>query len=82
MAWHGERDVRVKSIPDPQIQKPTHAIVRVMEISLTQDALRARLTITDCGIGIAARMSSMRSSSLSVARTTHQLSTSRDLDWG
>jgi threonine dehydrogenase-like Zn-dependent dehydrogenase len=29
VAWHGKRDVRVDNVPDPSIQKPTDAIVRV-----------------------------------------------------
>src|SRR5918912_2302999 len=29
VAWHGRRDVRVDTVPDPSIEKPTDAIVRV-----------------------------------------------------
>jgi threonine dehydrogenase-like Zn-dependent dehydrogenase len=29
VTWHGKRDVRVDSVPDPQIEKPTDAIVRI-----------------------------------------------------
>src|SRR5947199_2865396 len=29
LAWHGKRDVRVDEVPDPTIQKPTDAIVRI-----------------------------------------------------
>ena len=29
VAWHGKRDVRVDNVPDPTIQEPTDAIVRV-----------------------------------------------------
>jgi len=29
LVWHGKRDVRVDSVPDPTIQSPTDAIVRV-----------------------------------------------------
>jgi threonine dehydrogenase-like Zn-dependent dehydrogenase len=29
VAWHGKRDVRVDEVPDPSIQEPTDAIVRV-----------------------------------------------------
>ena len=29
LAWHGKRDVRVDEVPDPAIQKPTDAIVRI-----------------------------------------------------
>ena len=29
LAWHGKRDVRVDNVPDPMIQQPTDAIVRI-----------------------------------------------------
>src|ERR687890_1473484 len=29
VAWHGTRDVRVDTVPDPAIEQPTDAIVRV-----------------------------------------------------
>src|SRR5436305_11625392 len=29
VTWHGKRDVRVDTVPDPEIEKPTDAIVRV-----------------------------------------------------
>jgi threonine dehydrogenase-like Zn-dependent dehydrogenase len=29
VTWHGKRDVRVDTVPDPQIEQPTDAIVRV-----------------------------------------------------
>jgi threonine dehydrogenase-like Zn-dependent dehydrogenase len=29
LAWHGKRDVRVHNVPDPSIQEPTDAIVRI-----------------------------------------------------
>ena len=29
LVWHGRRDVRVESVPDPAIQEPTDAIVRI-----------------------------------------------------
>ncbi|HEX2133010.1 MAG TPA: zinc-dependent alcohol dehydrogenase [Actinophytocola sp.] len=29
VTWHGKRDVRVDTVPDPKIQEPTDAIVRV-----------------------------------------------------
>src|SRR3954464_1611965 len=29
VTWHGKRDVRVDEVPDPKIQEPTDAIVRV-----------------------------------------------------
>ncbi|OLF15139.1 zinc-dependent alcohol dehydrogenase [Actinophytocola xanthii] len=29
VAWHGKRDVRVDTVPDPKIEEPTDAIIRV-----------------------------------------------------
>jgi len=29
LTWHGKRDVRVETVPDPTIQEPTDAIIRV-----------------------------------------------------
>src|SRR5881397_1049258 len=29
VAWHGKRDVRVDNVPDPSIEEPTDAIVRI-----------------------------------------------------
>jgi threonine dehydrogenase-like Zn-dependent dehydrogenase len=29
VAWHGNRDVRVDTVPDPKIEKPTDAVIRV-----------------------------------------------------
>jgi threonine dehydrogenase-like Zn-dependent dehydrogenase len=29
VTWHGKRDVRVESVPDPQIKEPTDAIIRI-----------------------------------------------------
>src|SRR3954468_4111356 len=29
VTWQGKRDVRVETVPDPRIEKPTDAIVRV-----------------------------------------------------
>jgi threonine dehydrogenase-like Zn-dependent dehydrogenase len=29
LTWHGKRDVRVDTVPDPKIQEPTDAIVRI-----------------------------------------------------
>jgi threonine dehydrogenase-like Zn-dependent dehydrogenase len=29
LTWHGKRDVRVDEVPDPQIQQPTDAIVKI-----------------------------------------------------
>ena len=30
LVWHGQRDVRVDEVPDPTIQEPTDALVRVI----------------------------------------------------
>src|SRR3981081_2892877 len=29
VAWHGKRDVRVDNVPDPTIQEPSDAVVRI-----------------------------------------------------
>jgi len=29
LCWHGARDVRIENVPDPQIENPRDAIVRV-----------------------------------------------------
>src|SRR5215212_5961581 len=29
LAWHGKRDVRIDDVPDPRIEQPTDAIVRI-----------------------------------------------------
>jgi len=29
VAWHGAHDVRVDTVPDPAIEQPTDAIIRV-----------------------------------------------------
>src|SRR5947209_16445602 len=29
VTWHGKRDVRVDNVPDPTIQEPTDAVVRI-----------------------------------------------------
>jgi threonine dehydrogenase-like Zn-dependent dehydrogenase len=34
VAWHGKRDVRVDEVPDPQIQEPTDAIVRITSTAI------------------------------------------------
>jgi threonine dehydrogenase-like Zn-dependent dehydrogenase len=34
VAWHGKRDVRVDTVPDPVIQEPTDAIVRVTSTAI------------------------------------------------
>jgi threonine dehydrogenase-like Zn-dependent dehydrogenase len=34
VAWHGKRDVRVDSVPDPRIERPTDAILRITSSGL------------------------------------------------
>jgi threonine dehydrogenase-like Zn-dependent dehydrogenase len=34
VAWHGKRDVRVDTVPDPAIEEPTDAIVRVTRTAI------------------------------------------------
>ncbi len=34
LAWHGKRDVRVDTVPDPTIEEPTDAIVRITSTGL------------------------------------------------
>src|SRR4051794_35091837 len=34
VAWHGRRDVRVDSTPDPVIEEPTDAIVRITSTAI------------------------------------------------
>ena len=34
LVWHGRRDVRVEDVPDPSIQEPTDAIVRITSTAI------------------------------------------------
>lgn len=34
LTWHGRRDVRVDTVPDPTIEQPIDAIVRVTSTGL------------------------------------------------
>jgi threonine dehydrogenase-like Zn-dependent dehydrogenase len=34
LAWHGKRDVRIDDVPDPKIEQPTDAIIRVTSSGL------------------------------------------------
>jgi threonine dehydrogenase-like Zn-dependent dehydrogenase len=34
LAWHGKRDVRVDNVPDPSIQEPTDAVVRITSTAI------------------------------------------------
>src|SRR3954452_8946695 len=39
LTWHGKRDVRVDTHPDPSIQEPTDAVIRVTSSGLCGSAL-------------------------------------------
>jgi len=34
LTWHGKRDVRVENVPDPALQEPTDAIVRITSTAI------------------------------------------------
>ena len=34
LTWHGKRDVRIDEVPDPTIQEPTDAIIRVTSTAI------------------------------------------------
>lgn len=34
VTWHGKRDVRVEDVPDPRIEEPTDAIVRITSTNI------------------------------------------------
>lgn len=34
LTWHGKRDVRVENVPDPHIEAPTDAIVRLTSTNI------------------------------------------------
>ena len=34
LVWHGKRDVRVDEVPDPTIQEPTDAIIKVTSTAI------------------------------------------------
>jgi threonine dehydrogenase-like Zn-dependent dehydrogenase len=34
LAWHGKRDVRVDEVPDPRIEQPTDAVIRVTSTAI------------------------------------------------
>ena len=34
VTWHGKRDVRVDDVPDPRIEQPTDAIVRITSTAI------------------------------------------------
>src|SRR3954451_11980486 len=39
VAWHGTHDVRVDTVPDPAIEQPTDAIIRVTSTGICGSAL-------------------------------------------
>jgi threonine dehydrogenase-like Zn-dependent dehydrogenase len=34
LTWHGKRDVRVEEVPDPRIEQPTDAVVRITSTAI------------------------------------------------
>ncbi len=34
VVWHGTKDVRVEEVPDPKIEQPTDAIVRITSTAI------------------------------------------------
>ncbi len=34
LAWHGNHDVRVDNVPDPKVEQPTDAIVRITSTAI------------------------------------------------
>lgn len=34
LTWHGKRDVRVDDVPDPSIEEPTDAIIKITSSGL------------------------------------------------
>ena len=34
VTWHGKRDVRVESVPDPKIEEPSDAIIEVTSTNI------------------------------------------------
>ena len=34
VTWHGKRDVRVESVPDPHLQEDTDAVIRVTSTAI------------------------------------------------
>ena len=34
LTWQGKRDVRVETVPDPKIEQPTDAIVRITSTAI------------------------------------------------
>ena len=34
LVWHGTKDVRVEEVPDPKIEQPTDAIVRITSTAI------------------------------------------------
>lgn len=39
LTWQGKRDVRVEDVPDPVLQEPTDAIVRVISTAICGSGL-------------------------------------------
>ncbi len=39
LTWHGTNDVRVQDVPDPRIEQPTDAIVRITSTAICGSGL-------------------------------------------
>ena len=46
VTWQGKRDVRVEDVPDPQIQEPTDAIIRITSTNICGSDLHLYETLT------------------------------------
>lgn len=42
LTWHGKRDVRVETVPDPVLEEPTDVIVRVTSTGVCGSDLHLR----------------------------------------
>ena len=39
VTWHGKRDVRVDTVPDPKVEEPTDAIIEVTSTNICGSSL-------------------------------------------
>lgn len=46
VTWHGKRDVRVEDVPDPKIEEPTDAIIRITSSNICGSDLHLYETLT------------------------------------
>lgn len=54
ITWHGKRDVRVDSVPDPSIEEPTDAIVRITSTCICGSDLPSTRSIQPARSALAA----------------------------